>query len=153
MKSSHAGHYGRFFVMLGISFMAMFILMYAMVDSLGNVHANVNQIYMAALMTAPMAVLEVLLMSGMYDNRRLNAAIIAVSLAVLVGAYGFIRKQTFVSDEQFLRSMIPHHAGAILMCGQSSLSDSEIQALCKNIKSSQQAEISQMKAILARLNR
>jgi hypothetical protein len=151
MKNKHSSHYNRLFVMTGLSFIAMFVLMYAMVDSVGSVYANVNQVYMAALMTAPMVILEILLMSRMYENKRMNATIVAVSVVVLAGAYGLIRRQTLVSDEQFLRSMIPHHAGAILMCGQAPLNDPEITSLCRNIKSSQKAEIDQMKAILARL--
>jgi uncharacterized protein (DUF305 family) len=58
-----------------------------------------------------------------------------------------------VSDKQFLRSMIPHHAGAILMCEQAPIEDAEIKALCKNIVSSQQSEIDQMKAKLSALGR
>jgi uncharacterized protein (DUF305 family) len=34
-----------------------------------------------------------------------------------------------VGDKQFLRSMIPHHAGAILMCEKASIKDAEIRAL------------------------
>lgn len=45
--------------------------------------------------------------------------------------------------------MIPHHAGAILMCGEASLSDPRIQQLCRGIIQSQQSEIDQMKRLLA----
>lgn len=41
--------------------------------------------------------------------------------------------------------MIPHHAGAILMCEQAPIQDSEIKTLCRGIIASQQAEIHQMK--------
>ena len=64
----------------------------------------------------------------------------------------FIRNQTAIRDAEFLRSMIPHHAGAILMCEQASIQDAEIKELCSNILSGQQAEIRQMKAKLAALN-
>jgi uncharacterized protein (DUF305 family) len=64
-----------------------------------------------------------------------------------------LRQQAAVSDTQFLRSMIPHHAGAILMCEQAPLQDAEIKALCKNIVSGQQSEIDQMKAKLETLQR
>jgi uncharacterized protein (DUF305 family) len=49
--------------------------------------------------------------------------------------------------------MIPHHAGAILMCEQAPISDPEIHELCGQIVSSQQAEIDLMKAKLAELSR
>jgi len=48
-----------------------------------------------------------------------------------------------------LRSMIPHHAGAILMCEQAPIRDAEIRKLCETIISGQQAEIDQMKRKLA----
>ena len=40
--------------MMGLSFVAMYALMYAMVDQWANVYNNVNQFYMAGLMAAPM---------------------------------------------------------------------------------------------------
>lgn len=46
--------------------------------------------------------------------------------------------------------MIPHHSSAILMCQESELSDPEIVMLCEEIVKSQEEEIAQMKAILAR---
>lgn len=44
--------------------------------------------------------------------------------------------------------MIPHHAGAILMCNEATIRDVAIKRLCQNILSSQQVEIDQMKAML-----
>ncbi|MCA0455364.1 MAG: DUF305 domain-containing protein [Chloroflexi bacterium] len=54
-------------------------------------------------------------------------------------------------DRELVRSMIPHHTGAILMCEQTSLDDTEIIVLCETLIDSQEAEIAQMKAILDRL--
>ena len=44
--------------------------------------------------------------------------------------------------------MIPHHAGAILMCKRARLGDPEVLALCRQIIASQTAEIAEMKAML-----
>ena len=41
------GHYGRLMLMTTLSFVAMFILMYAMVERFANIYANFNQVYMA----------------------------------------------------------------------------------------------------------
>lgn len=141
-------HYRRLGVMTALSFIAMYFLMYAMVNAADNVYMSLNQVYMAGLMAAPMILIELALMSAMYHDRRLNS-IIALAAVIAVGAFFlFIRRQTAIGDRQFLRSMIPHHAGAILMCQHASLSDAEIKRLCQNIISSQQAEIDQMKGIL-----
>ena len=131
-----------------VSFVAMYILMYAMTDRLANVYANFNQFYMAGLMTAAMVIIELLVMSGMYPKKRTNAVLLIVSAVALFGFFAAIQKQTAISDRQFLRSMIPHHSGAILMCGQASLQDPELVRLCDSIKSSQASEIALMKAKL-----
>lgn len=73
---AHAKHgsYVRLGVMVGLSFVAMYILMYAMVDRLENVYMNVNQVYMAGLMAAPMGLIELVAMVAMYRDRAPHAA-------------------------------------------------------------------------------
>ena len=90
-------------------------------------------------------------MRGMYHNKPLNRMLIGGSVALGVVLFFFIRQQTVVTDGQFLRSMIPHHSGAILMCREASIRDQEIRDLCRSIISSQQQEIDQMSVILRRL--
>lgn len=144
-------HYLLLGIMAVLSFISMFILMYAMVDRFANVYPNINQAYMAGLMTAPMIIIELLLMGAMYKNRTANLAIIAVSVVAL-GAFWFaIRQQTAVGDVQFLKSMIPHHAGAILMCEQAPIRDPELKKLCGTIIKGQNEEIAQMQARLKAL--
>ena len=149
----HENHnmYARLLVMSVLSFISMYILMYSMVNTWDNVFNNFNQFYMAATMTAPMVVFELLLMGSMYRNKRLNAAIITGSVIGLIVFFMFIRQQTAVQDEQFIRSMIPHHSGAILMCEEATLQDAELATLCDSIIRAQQEEIDQMKAIMERL--
>ena len=113
---------------------------------------RLNQVYMAGLMTAPMVIIEIVVMGAMYANKRLNAIIIGVSALLLAGVVLLIRQQALVHDSQFLRSMIPHHAGAILLCRQASISDAEIKELCQRIIASQRKEIDQMKAKLAAMS-
>ena len=147
------GHYKRLLAMVALSFASMYALMYAMVNAFENVVPNVNQLYMAALMTGAMVVIELALMGGMYPDKRVNAIALGLGAVMLVAAWLGIRQQALVSDRQFLKSMIPHHAGAILMCKEAPIDDSEIKQLCKGIVSSQQAEIDQMKAKLEGLER
>ena len=135
-----------------LSFAAMYVLMYSMVNTFDTVFSNVNQFYMAGLMTTPMVIIELIIMGAMYMNKKLNVILIAVSSIALISFFLFIRLQTGVSDKQFLKSMIPHHASAILMAGKASVQDPEIKELMKNIISSQQAEIDQMKAKLRQLD-
>jgi hypothetical protein len=153
MQSSHdkTAMYQRFAVMMVLSFVLMFAFMYAMVDSLANVYPNLNQAYMAGLMVAPMAILELLLMGGMYPNKKWNVVIIGLAALFLLLCWFGIREQTAITNKSFLRSMIPHHAGAILMCNKAPITDAELRTLCSNIVKSQQQEIDQMKNMLQRL--
>lgn len=145
-------HYRTLAIMAVLSFISMYFLMYAMIDRLDNLFPNLNQAYMAGLMVAPMIVIEILLMGAMYPNKKANAFIMAGSVAALAIFFLLIRQQTAITDTQFLRSMIPHHAGAILMCGKAPIHDREIKDLCSKIMVGQQAEINQMKAILNKQN-
>ena len=146
-------HYKKLALMALLSFIAMYILMYAMVDSFSNVLPNVNQFYMAGLMTMPMIIIELIVMGMMYMNKKLNTAIItSCGIALLVFFY-CIKQQAFVGDKQFLKSMIPHHGAAILMVEKASLKDPEIKKLANGIISTQQQEIAQMKAKLKDINK
>jgi uncharacterized protein (DUF305 family) len=49
--------------------------------------------------------------------------------------------------------MIPHHAGAILMCQRAPIDDPDIAGLCRSIVSSQQSEIDWMKTKLGQIER
>ena len=141
-------HYRHLGIMTALSFIAMYFLMYAMVNALDNVYMNFNQLYMAGLMAAPMVLIELAVMRGMYKDKRLNTLFAGAAVVALVVFFLFVRRQTAIGDRQFLRSMIPHHAGAILMCNEASIGGADIKRLCQNILSSQQAEIDQMKAML-----
>lgn len=143
--------YGRLALMAGLHVVAMFMLMFAMVNTFANAVPNINFLYMGLMMTAPMLILEMLLMGMIYKDKKLNKLVILIGIIVLVVSFLMIRYQTFVGDKGFLQSMIPHHSGAVLMCEKAKITDPEIQQLCQNIIASQQQEIDQMNKILERL--
>lgn len=149
----HSHHYRHVAIMTVLSFIAMYILMYAMVDRFENVYPNFNQAYMAGLMTAPMVIIELIVMRAMFKSTAFNVAIVAGSAIALIAFFLLIRQQTAVGDVQFLKSMIPHHGAAVLMCENAPISDAEIKTLCKSIISGQSSEIAQMKTILGRMGR
>ena len=142
--------YASLAVQTVISGIIMYFVMFVMIDSLGSFYNNLNMFYMTLMMVAPMVVLMIIAMRHMFSSKSANMALILGSVAVFLGAFALIRTQTTIGDRAFLRSMIPHHSGAILMCREASLSDPEIVALCNDIIRSQRAEITQMKQILAR---
>ena len=98
-----------------------------------------------------MSAVMLLTMKDMYADKRINLMLYALFAIALVGSFIAIREQSLVGDRQFLRSMIPHHSGAILMCEKAQLRDAEVRELCGQIVQAQKEEIAQMKAIMARL--
>lgn len=144
-------HYAKLGLNLAISMVIMYLVMFAMIDGLGDFYHNLNTFYMTLMMVAPMAVLMLVMMGSMYSNRRLNWIICVGFAAVFLLAFAGIRSQAAIGDRQFARSMIPHHSGAILMCREASLADAELRRLCAGISTGQRGEIEQMERILARL--
>ncbi|MDF2381790.1 DUF305 domain-containing protein [Nostoc ellipsosporum NOK] len=133
-----------------ISGIIMYLVMFVMIDSLSSFYNNLNMFYMTLMMVAPMVVLMILAMRHMFPSKAANNALLVGAIVVFLGAFALIRTQTTIGDTAFLRSMIPHHSGAILMCREASIHDPEIKTLCGEIIQSQAREIDQMKAILAR---
>ena len=98
-----------------------------------------------------MVFIELAVMNKMYPNKKLNYTLIVGSLVLALAFFGLIRVQAGVGNRQFIRSMIPHHSGAILMCRRATIDDAELKTLCVQIVESQQREIDQMIGILGRL--
>lgn len=144
----------RHYLMLGLNLIAsgavMYFVMYTMIDTTADLYNNFNNLYMTLMMVTSMAMLMLWMMRGMYPNRRLNLVLhFAFGLVFILSLAG-MRTQALIGDSQFLRAMIPHHSGAVLMCERSRIRDPEILDLCRGIIESQTAEIRLMKAILDR---
>lgn len=144
------GSYKQLTVELLIDFVIMYLVMYTMIASLEHFYINLNNLYMTLMMVAPMAMVMLVGMRSMFPSSRLNLVIGSGAVLLFVLSFLAMRTQAAVGDEQFLRSMIPHHSGAILMCEQSAITDPEISSLCEQIVKSQKEEIAQMEAILRR---
>ena len=138
----------RLAVMTVVGFVAMYLLMFTMIDTGADFYQNLNMAYMAGSMTAAMVVIELIVMSVMYKNAKLRNLLIGVSAVLLVVTVLCTRYQTGIGDVGFLRSMIPHHSGAILMCREAAITDPELVKLCGEMTESQRREIDQMNRIL-----
>lgn len=152
MNTRKMGAYWSLAVQTVISGVIMYLVMFVMIDGLDSFYNNLNMLYMTLMMVAPMMIVMLVAMRSMYKSRRLNVAIVAGAALVFVASFVAMRTQAAIGDKEFVRSMIPHHSGAILMCEQASIEDPEIVALCDQIVEGQSAEIEQMERILKRLN-
>jgi uncharacterized protein (DUF305 family) len=142
--------YNRLYTVLAINSVVMFLLTYALIDSWAHFIPNINRVYMALMMVAPMAILMLVVMGAMYENKRLNYLLIGGFALLFVASFSLARVQGFVGDDAFLRSMIPHHSSAIVMCEESDITDQEIEQLCDEIVKTRKEEIAQMEDILDR---
>ncbi len=133
----------QFAAIIVLSFASMYALMYIMVDTYGNVYNNLNQVYMAAVMVAAMASIGAVLTAA--HKKGMRIIVICSGIAAVILFSFLVRSQSAISDKEFLRSMIPHHGAAVLMCKQAKIQDPEIEKLCQGIISGQEAEIGWMK--------
>lgn len=150
----HGSHaYGMFALNMLLSLAVMYLVMFSMIDGWSDFRHNINMFYMALTMAAPMGIIMLATMGGMYSRKSLNVALYVGLIVLFAAGLAGTRWQAAVGDRQFIASMIPHHSGAILMCREASLSDPELVKLCEDIARGQREEIRQMDAILGRLDR
>lgn len=135
---------------MAIDFVIMYLVMYTMIATLDHFYLNLNNVYMTLMMVTPMTLLMLLFMRSMYPSRRVNLIIAAAAVLIFIASFAAMRTQAAIGNEEFLRSMIPHHSGAILMCEEAAITDPEIKTLCREIVAAQETEIAQMEAILER---
>ena len=144
-------NYKKIIWMLLASFVIMYGVMFLNVDKLDHVYLSTTRAYMALLMVAPMALLMLAMMPMMYPNQKLNRIIAVVSIAVFILVLVFLRSQTFISDRQYIKSMISHHSSAIMVSQEAKLKDPELKQLAEQIIRSQEKEIAEMKQMLKRM--
>ncbi|MBT8319127.1 MAG: DUF305 domain-containing protein [Gramella sp.] len=145
-------NYGRFFSMLGLSFVAMYITMYLNTYEFDHVYFSLTRFYMTCLGIAAMAVIMLSLMLNMYKNKKKNIAIYVGSLVLFVSALGLVRAQRpIIGDVLYMKAMIPHHSIAVLTSKRADLKDPETKKLANEIIEAQKREIAQMKKIIYRL--
>ncbi len=146
------GNYKKFLLILLLSFCIMYLVMFLNVDKAEHIYLSLTRLYMSLLMVTPMAALMLVFMPKMYPNKKMNTIILVSSSIVFVLSLTFIRTQTPINDRQYMKAMIPHHSSAILTSKHANIKDAEVKELSKKIIASQEEEITQMKAILKRMD-
>lgn len=145
------GNYGKFALMMGVSFVIMYAVMFLNADVLDHVMLSTTRTYMTILMIAPMAISMMLFMWGMYKNKKLNYIILGFSAIVFIATLYGLRQQVFISDVQWMKAMVPHHSSAIMVSQKAHLKDPEAIKLAEEIIEAQEREIAQMKKMIYRL--
>ena len=143
--------YMKFGAMIATSTVVMFGLMYLNTFTSDHLFFSETRLYMAFVMGASMAVVMLLFMLKMYDNKTTNLAILAGSVAVFALSLWLVRSQETVDDISYMRAMIPHHSVAILTSSRAHIRDPRVRALADDIIKAQVREIAEMKQLIAEL--
>ena len=145
--------YKKFSVMMIISFIIMYCVMFLNITQLDYFYVSTTRIYMALLMISPMAVVMMLMMGKMYPNKKLNTGIIVSAIIVFIITLAGLRTQTPIGDVQYMKAMIPHHSSAILTSENANIKDPEVRKLADGIIEAQKREIAEMKALIQKLRK
>lgn len=144
--------YTTFFIMLGCSFIAMYITMYLNTYAIDHVYFSLTRFYMTCLGISTMAIIMWFFMRDMYKNKKKNIAIILGSIVLFGSALFLVRTQKpIVGDVLWMEAMIPHHSIAILTSERADIKDPEVKKLAEEIIEAQRKEIEEMKAMIKRL--
>lgn len=143
--------YVIFAINMLVSLAIMYLGMFTMIDGWQDFRVNLNMVYMAVTMAAPMGIVMLATMGDMYTNQRVNLVLHVGLVVLFIAAFGATRTQAVIDDEALIDSMVPHHSGAILMCREASLENQQLVALCGRIERVQRSEIELMNAIRTRL--
>tara|TARA_R110001592_G_scaffold80145_1_gene239025 strand:- start:1073 stop:1585 length:513 start_codon:yes stop_codon:yes gene_type:complete len=140
--------YTRFIVMIATSTLVMFGLMYLNTYTLDHVHFSETRTWMALYMGGAMAIVMLLFMLGMYDDRRKNALILGSAAILFAGSLYLVRSQDTISDLAWQKAMIPHHSIAILTSERANIEDRRVRDLADNIIKAQRREIKEMQWLI-----
>lgn len=141
-------HYARFGLMIAVSTIIMFGLMYLNVFRLDHIFYSETRVYMALIMGSAMAIVMLLFMWKMYKNKQLNYMILAGSALVFAVSLWLVRSQATIDDTAWMKAMIPHHSIAILTSERAGISDPRVKKLSEDIIEAQRREIEEMKKLI-----
>ncbi|EOT43316.1 MULTISPECIES: DUF305 domain-containing protein [Enterococcus] len=145
--------YVKFLVMIGVSTILMFGMMYLNVYKIDHIFFSQTRVFMAIMMGAAMAIVMLLFMWKMYTNKKINIAILITSICLFLGSLFMVRSQTAVDDVAWMKAMIPHHSIAILTSKRADLTDPEVKKLAESIIEAQEKEIDEMKTLIKELEK
>ncbi|WP_379152404.1 DUF305 domain-containing protein [Paenibacillus sp. sgz5001063] len=145
--------YVRFGMMIIISTLLMYWLMYLNVFQIDHIYFSQTRLYMALIMGSAMAIVMLLFMWKMYTKRIVNALILTINIVVFGLSLWLVRSQTTVGDVAWMKAMIPHHSIAILTSERANISDPRVRKIADGIIESQKREIAEMKELINQLEK
>ncbi|MFZ2258253.1 MAG: DUF305 domain-containing protein [Clostridiaceae bacterium] len=143
--------YLKYFGMIITSAVLMFAVMYLNTYELDHVYFSETRLYMTILSTCVMAIVMLLFMLDMLQNKRMNTIIISASILIFAASFVMMRNQTTIGDIDYMEQMIPHHSVAILTSENAKIVDPRVRKLADDIIEAQKREINEMRTLIIEL--
>lgn len=144
-------NYKKFLGMIVTSAILMYVVMYLNTYELDHIFFSEMRMYMTILSTTVMAVVMLGFMLHMLKNKKINLAIVGVSVVVFVSSFFLMRNQTTIDEVDYMEAMIPHHSIAILTSERADIEDERVRKLADDIIEAQEKEIAEMKDLIEEL--
>lgn len=145
--------WGKFAAMIATSVVAMFFLMYQLVYSFDHATFSLNRLVSSLVMGCVMTLIMLGFMWPMVRGATTKIAVLVGALLAGIAILAINRDQTLIGDEDFMKSMIPHHSIAINNARKSDIRDPRVQRLADEIIESQVREIEEMKLLIEDIGR
>ena len=143
--------YIKYFAMILTSSVLMYGIMYLNTYEWAHVYFSETRLYMTLLSTSVMAVVMLLFMLDMLNDKRMNAGIILGSILIFVISFFLMRNQTTIDDVDYMEQMIPHHSIALLTSENAKIKDERVRKLADGIIEAQKREIKEMEDLIKEL--
>lgn len=144
--------YLKFLVMILTSTFIMYWLMYLNLYEASHVEFSQTRLFMALIMGSVMAVVMLLFMWKMYEDKRKNALILGISAIIFSLSLFLVRSQATVDQVSWMKAMIPHHSIAILTSERADIEDERVKELAQEIIEAQEREIKEMQKLIEELD-
>ncbi len=141
--------WGRFALMIAVSTVIMFFLMYQLVYSFEHALFSLTRLISALVMGCVMTAVMLGFMWRMYRPTVVKIGVLSMAVLGGVALLAVNRGQTLVSDIDFLKAMIPHHSIAINNARKADIRDPRVRYLADRITRDQVKEIAEMKMLIA----
>lgn len=140
--------YSRFGLMIAVSTIVMFGLMYLNTFAADHVFYSQTRMWMALVMGAVMAVVMMAFMWSMYPDHTINLIVVAAAVVLFGLSLWLVRSQETVDDVSYMKAMIPHHSIAIMTSARAHIKDPRVRKLADGIIEAQVREIKEMKELI-----
>jgi hypothetical protein len=148
-KNHSKGNYRRFFIMIGISMVLMYLSTYLnSFKILDHAWFSETRLFMTLIMGSVMTVVMLLFMRKMYQNRTANILILIGAVLLFGSGIFLVRSQITVSGVDYMEAMIPHHSIAILTRERAQIKDHRVRELADEIIAAQVREIKEMEWLI-----